>query len=112
MTLVGAVLMTLTYKFSKGGGSAGPALTHPVVADVHTHMIPRVRARTLSKGPREAGMKRSEQQLETTYAHLGEQLTLYKRQCSSMLGHSAGVQNTGHAKRGQDTEDRSMPESR
>lgn len=88
------MLMILTYKFSKGGGSAGPALTHPVVADMHTHMIPRVRARTLSKGPQEAGMKRSEHQLETTYAHLGEQITLYKQRCSSMVGHSAGVQNT------------------
>lgn len=94
MTLVGAVLMTLTYKFSKGG-SSDPALIHPVVTDVPTHGISRVRAGTLSKEPQEAGIKRHRRQRGTTYAHLGKHITLYKQRCSYMVRHSEGIENTG-----------------
>lgn len=38
----------------------------------------------LSKGPQEAVIKRSKQQLEATCAHLGGHITLYKWWCSSM----------------------------
>lgn len=91
MTLVGAVLMTLTYKFSKGG-SSDPALIHPVVTDVPTHGISRVRAGTLSKEPQVAGIKRHRRQRGTTYAHLGKHITLYKQRCSYLVRHSAGIE--------------------
>lgn len=117
ITSVGAEIMTLTYKFSKGAGGERWPSTHSLGCDrCARHVISRVRAGTRSKGPQEAEEQAAAGNNRRSSGRMGEHSTLYKWQCSYMVGHGAGIQDAGlgcmHAQGGGAvTGESSMPES-